>query len=259
MKVNVKSAEELFNETFQRWTASWVIIWSFREVAEVGLPLAKSVVSAQKVALLSELLTKPEHEKLFLVDRQKLIEQKFGEKMAEFFASQSLRHARASVDAASLVFAHSVLDANAFDYLRVTALAAPKDWLPDVQNKQVSLEDVLRLKSDELFHQALKKRLEQLERESLITKIDVLFARCQPPPKWSPMTDYQFDPQRLQKVDKLRQDILHGEALGRVIPNVEQELDYLNRTTMFLLGLVNFRYGLRLDPMHGGTTEAVAI
>ncbi len=250
MNGNIKAAEQLFNETFRRWTASWVIIWSFREVAEAGLPLAKMVVSAQKAALLGKLLTDPEYEKLFLVDRQKLIEQKFGEKTAESMTSESLRHAQASVDAASLVFAHSVLDANAIDYLRVTALAAPKDWLQDVQNKQVSLEDVLRQKSDELFHQALKKRLERLERESLNTKIDVLFARCQPPPKWSPMTDYQFDPQRLQKVDKLRQDIVHGEALGRVIPNVEQELEYLLRTTMFLMGLVNFHYGLRLDPMH---------
>ena len=201
-------------------------------------------------SLKSELLTKPEHEKLFLVDRQKLIEQKFGEKAAESMTSESLRHARASVDAASLVFAHSVLDANAIDYLQVTALAAPKDWLPDVQNKQVSLGDVVRLKPDELFHQSLEKRLKQLERESLVTKIEVLFARCQPPPKWSPMTDNQFDRQRLQKMDKLRQDIVHGEALGRVIPNVEQELDYLNRTSLFLLSLVNFHYGLRLVPMH---------
>lgn len=256
MKANVKSAEELFNDTFSRWMRAWAIIWSFREVLEAGLPSAEKFISARKVYFMHSLLTEPVGENLFLVDRKKLIEERWDEKFAAIVTQQALQNARASVDAASLVFAHSVLEANVSDYLRVTALVAPKDWAEEVCKKQVSLGEVQEASFDKLFGDSLEKRLEQLERESLLKKTGVLFARCKPPAKWSPMADYQFDSERLEKLDRLRHDIVHGEALGSAITNVVDELDYLCRSTMFLMGLVNLRYGLRLDPMHGARAAA---
>lgn len=82
---------------------------------------------------------------------------------------------------------------------------------------------------------------------SLREKIDRLHARCRPPHKWSE-TDYTFDPGRIDALDRLRQGIIHRDAFGGPIRNVEEELDYMNRTCMYFAALVNFRYKLRIDP-----------
>ena len=50
--------------------------------------------------------------------------------------------AQIGVDAASIVFAHSVLDAAALDYCRVTALVAPGDWESVIDQRQVKLSDL---------------------------------------------------------------------------------------------------------------------
>ena len=61
------------------------------------------------------------------------------------------------------------------------------------------------------------------------------------------MTGYAFDLERIIKLDKLRQDIVHGEALGQTIANADDEFDYMNRTCMYFMGLVNLKYNLKID------------
>ncbi len=91
--------------------------------------------------------------------------------------------------------------------------------------------------------------LADLEMKSLKEKIERLHARCRPEKKWSPMVGYAFDPDRIERLDLLRQDIVHGNALGQAIPDAAEEFLYMNRTCWYFMGLVNMRYGLRLDPV----------
>ena len=63
------------------------------------------------------------------------------------------------------------------------------------------------------------------------------------------MVGYAFDPDRIERLDLLRQDIVHGNALGQAIPDAAEEFLYMNRTCWYFMGLVNMRYGLRLDPV----------
>ena len=248
MNADPKAAENLFNETFRRQMDAQVLIFSLREVTEAGFEAAAKALSRRNVALVRELLTAPEHEKLFLFERKELLDRGFDESAAASITSRTLDNSRASVDAASLVFAHSYLDAIASDYLRVTALASPDDWMEDLLAKNVSLRDLLQSGPDSVLAEKLEKHLSDLEFKSLMTKINVLFARCRPPGAWSPMENYAFDADRVRGLDNLRHEIMHGRALGLPIPTIKEDLDYLGRTAWFLMGLVNFRYGLRIDP-----------
>jgi hypothetical protein len=62
------------------------------------------------------------------------------------------------------------------------------------------------------------------------------------------MSGYAFDLDRIIRIDRLRQDIVHGEALGQTIANADEEFDYMDRTCMYFMALVNFKYHLKLDP-----------
>jgi hypothetical protein len=64
----------------------------------------------------------------------------------DFLAQALINHSattfESALDAATLIFAHSVLDSAALDWCRVCALAAPDDFLPLINQKKVTLADV---------------------------------------------------------------------------------------------------------------------
>ena len=59
---------------------------------------------------------------------------------------------------------------------------------------------------------------------------------------------YKFDAETLTEIDKQRQDIVHGELLGKRIENIEQNLDYLGETWMYFFIMMHECFGLRIDP-----------
>jgi hypothetical protein len=102
-----------------------------------------------------------------------------------------------------------------------------------------------------LLRAKVNKRLADLERESLLTKVDRLFARCKPEPNWSPMHGYVYDQTSLKRFDDQRHEIVHGAAVGKplaLFPVTDESLFYLLRTGMFFVGLINMRYELQIDP-----------
>src|SRR6267143_2915610 len=185
-------AEKLFTQVFRRWTDRQSFILSFRVTSEQGMKAARAKIQAEKVRFVVDLLQGAEYDKLF-IDKAGFFKEIPPEKLIEVMTEETVRQAQVAVDAASIVFAHSFLDGAAFDYCRVTTLVAPGDWESVVDQRQVKLSEVWELGYDQALKRKLDEFLEQLERESLLEKADLLFARCQPPEKWSPMHDYTYD------------------------------------------------------------------
>ena len=99
---------------------------------------------------------------------------------------------------------------------------------------------------DQLLQAKLGERMERLERESLLTKVDRLFARCNPLPGWSPMVGYAFDRERIKRFDDQRHEIVHGKAIGKPLALFQvsdENLFYVQQTGMYLMGLVNLSMG----------------
>lgn len=245
-------AEKLFTETFLRGWQLWAVVHSFWDNLRGGLGISASKLKASAEELYDRLTSDPAYMKL-LTDpvgfARTVSKTDFSSKSSEFVSAQT----SASLDAAALVFAHSVLEGLAFDYCRVTALHAPKDWEEDLKDTRVHLLEISKSSYREILDSKLKDRLERLERDSLLVKVDRLHARCQPPAKWSPMTGYEFDKEKLKGWDAQRHEIIHGDALGRPLKIFEmsgENLFYLMQTGMYFMGLVNLKYGLRLDPAY---------
>jgi hypothetical protein len=245
-------AEKLFNQVFKRWADRQSFILSFRITSDQGIEAAKENVRAEKVKFVDGLVRGGEFDKLFL-DKAGFFKAMPPEKLIEEMTEATVRQGQVGVDAASIVFAHSFLDGAAFDYCRVIALLAPRDWESTLDQRQVKLSEARELGYDVALRKKLDEYLEELERESLLKKADLLFARCKPPEKWSPMHDYTYDRDRLKILDTYRHEIIHGDSLGKGIKNASEEVDYLLRTVLFFMGLVNLHYNLRLDPYYSMT------
>jgi hypothetical protein len=161
----------------------------------------------------------------------------------------AIKSAQNSVNAASLVFAHTVLDAWLLDLCRVTAMKAPQDWESSVKDRKFSLSSIRDARYQQLLEEALARFFEQLERDSLLMKIDLLFQSCRPEPDWL-AERYRYDGERVRNLDDLRHKIVHGDALRGAIPDLGSELFYLQQTGMYLMGIVSLSYGVQLDPRY---------
>jgi hypothetical protein len=252
---HMTEGEKLFNEVVARCFDRWRFILSFRITSKVGMKAAIEEIAAQKVTFVTDILQGSDYDKVIL-DKAAFFKANPPEKIVANMTEQTISETEMAMNAASLVFAHSVLDAAAFDYCRVTALVAPTDWESAVEKRTVPLVEIRGSDYDRLLQQKLKEYFTQLERESLLTKADQLFARCKPPEKWNPMNNYVYDRGRLEKLDKHRHGVIHGETLGKDLRNADDEIDYMMRTALFYMGLVNLRYGLQINPLY--TFQAMA-
>lgn len=240
-------AEKLFSETYARTLRAWSTVSIFRQVAESGFAAAINTKTKEVEFLYDLVVSDPDYMKL-VTDVEGFRKTMPREKFVELGVKQNAETATNLLNAATILFGHSMVDGAAFDYCRVTALHAPNDWEPELSGKQVALSMVRERPIEEILQLKLKDLLEDLEMKSLKDKIDRLHARCRPEKGWSPMNGYTFDLARIERLDLLRQNIVHGNALGQPIGDATGEFAYMNRTCWYFMGLVNMRYGLKLDP-----------
>lgn len=246
--------EKLFNETHARWMYAWSVIHCFRNTFTDVAPTAAKQLQARSEALYRSVVEDPQWEGL-LSDPAEFAKCFDQEKFVMASAEGVLKTSYASLDAAALIFYHSVLDAVAFDYCRVTALIAPEDWEKDLKDMRVPLLEIRNRSYDQVLRAKLEERLAKLERDSLLAKVDRLLARCQPPSDWSPMVGYTFDRKMIEKFDLQRHKIVHGDALGKsftLFHPSDKNLYYLSQTALYLMGLVKLRYGLQIDSKYVG-------
>jgi hypothetical protein len=250
----VAEAFQLLNETFARLMHATSVVSNFRTTLLAVSSDADKHLNSRLTDLIQDLFEAREWEGVLVpIDPTAPCPTKKPDyaALAKTGAKAMLGTTYAQVDAATLIFYHSILDGVAFDCLRVTALQAPNDWEEDLANAQVGLLEARDQAYDKLLRAKIDKRLETLERESLLAKVGRLFARCQPGPSWSPMHGYAFDHTRIKQFDDQRHEIVHGAAVGKplaLFPVTDESLFYLSRTGMFFIGLLNMRYGLKIDP-----------
>jgi hypothetical protein len=147
-----------------------------------------------------------------------------------------------ALDAATLIFADSVLDSAALDWCRVCALAAPDDFLPLIDQKKVTLADVQAATSfAELRATALQGYLDSLDRAPFLKKLDLLFSLCRPSPTFVGLdTNYRYDRERLIALDTLRHDYVHHGGLGSRLPQGDADLAFLHgQTSSWLCSCAN--------------------
>lgn len=250
MDIVVRPADDLYTKVFFRMTALWSSVLAFRRIAEVGLPKASTRLYYDNFIFAQALFEDPQNDKLFL-DKQKAVESIGGaEGLGAKMTQNMTKSFRATADAASIAFVHSLLDGAAIDFCRVTALVAPDDWEPFVRDQKVTLLEAKDHDYVTLLKRRIDANIEYLERQALLKKTDRLFAVCKPEKNFTFKPAYRFDPERLASLDKLRHDLIHGEGPLKSHPAVDESLEYLFETSLFLFVMVNHRYGVRIDPTY---------
>jgi hypothetical protein len=127
-------------------------------------------------------------------------------------------------------------------------MAEPTDFLPRLADRRVALREAQRSTFPVLLNTEIRRFLDNLERESLLKKMDLLFELCQPPAGFQGVVGYRYDRDRLTQLDQLRHDYIHGRARLSRLPNGNDDLLFLQNTGFYMVPLVNQRYDVKIDP-----------
>jgi len=158
-----------------------------------------------------------------------------------------IEQSKCRIDAASIVFVHSLLDATLYSLCCVSYGSNPDDWLIFIKDRQLKVEDVLAKGQNAATEAISRNYVANLERESMVKKSDKLHAVCKPPASVNYAYNYTFSRETLEKFDNLRHDIVHKLQFGAGIPNVEQMLDFGIKTGVYFSRMVAEKYGLSLE------------
>jgi hypothetical protein len=238
-------AEQIFERGFMGLLTNFTSIGSFRKVVARGIPAAAPELHKESLAFLTKILRSALGERYFDNPEQILQENRHVD-----FAKETTRMVvetgTNAMDAASIVFAHAILDGILHDFCTACAVVAPTDWLPFIGQRKISLLNAANESLLDLIGEALVETLNQLERDSLLKKADRLYALCQPPADYQGVLDYTYDRDRLDQLDKLRHGIVHRVQIKEPIANCEEQVTYLHLTGWHFMSLPNYKYDLRI-------------
>src|SRR5262249_55051095 len=196
----------------------------------------------QHIETVLGLLADPKSSKIFKDPPQELMQDEKFVEIAKDMTQRSMGTTTSLVSAASLVFAHAVFDATLFDFCRVTALQSWRDWLHVVKDRQLSVEKIDATTKLRLLLEAVDKRVQQLERESVIKKAEMLHQVTNLGANVPSIRDYAYSSDKLESIDRARHEAVHRLQFEHGVQEIDATTYYLLQTIFYFMALVNRRY-----------------
>jgi len=179
------------------------------------------------------------------------------EKYVNKAVESAISNARRMTDAASIVFAHSILDAFSGDLLTLGIQLDESRYFRFISERRIKVSEVLAGEPSALDAERVRDWLtikvkelveNELKRESLCKKIDCLHSICKPESEFLKGGDFRYDRSRLQKVDKKRHNIVHGLDFASNLDSIAEDLDYIMSTGVYLTFMVAMGFNLKILP-----------
>jgi hypothetical protein len=134
-----------------------------------------------------------------------------------------------------------------YELLKITVLVGRDDWFPFVEKKQIVLADLQKYSRDEILCREIDDFFNKLERESVLKRLDTLFAvigsQVINNHKTSPA--YKYDRERISQIDKDRHRVAHRDSLDYNPPTLNGDVQYLLTILIFLSSLLIDKYGIQ--------------
>jgi hypothetical protein len=242
--VGLPMAADKLKNLASRTLGLWRVVRLFREVGHRGIPATLNHVTAQISRILTTL--DPMTQRLSEIN-----EPGYAVKLLGETSSAAAMAAESAIEKTSIVLGHSILDEVLTECCRISAELMPERWIVLVQDRKITLAEVLHTPASEICQNFLTKYLDQLSRESLRTRVDLLNERYQPaPPFQYDGQPYRFDRDRLETIDLHRQRIIHQLELARGEHDSEaNDLAYLEATCFYFIDIVAQKHGIDIDPL----------
>ncbi len=233
--------EEELHKIERGWFNGCQQIINMRKVTESGIKSAKEEFTAIYHDSIVETLT-PQMAKYWSDEART--------EVAGMIAVTALANAQLTVDAACLVFAHSMLEAAVMGYLMTTHLFLPEEWEGFVKDNEVTLtvSQLRGIRVEELIERETQIALKKCGSASLPKKVAKLELICRSALPVQ-IEGFRYDPERLKRLDTERHEIVHGRDLN-LKPRQESfddDLRFMFRVASYCAAMVGKRLGVRVN------------
>jgi len=244
----MSKANGLFSMSFINTSNRFSHVQSFRRLAEMNLNEIAPSVHNEWSQFYTDLCTNEKYRDLF-EDRDALLKEADRQKDFGFYIdAMTGKDLNVSIDAASLVFMHSVIDSAVYEFCHALAYVSPLSWERYVSKKKVAIDEIKEDSYQSILNAKILQYVNSLERESLLTKIDHIFQVCKPIEGFTPIENYKFDRDRVEGLDRLRHDVVHGAGQVVRLPKGDEDIWYLFQTSNYLMLLINKSFELKITP-----------
>ena len=241
-------ASILYTRVFTVLLTRWQMMSTFLRVAELGATSAESQLGFENLLFAKRLVNGPDFDQFFK-DKAGFLAFFDGETgLAQRLTNEQVGSARSASAAAALVFAHSALDLCVSDLCRVAALCRPSDWDDWIDARKLPFSEARSTPLADIRQTLVVKAVDEISRQSLLTRTDRLFALCKPSNGTTILRNFTFDRVRLERLDTLRHEVVHGIGNESRVTAVDSEIEFLHKTGLFLASMIHLRYGVQVDP-----------
>lgn len=154
-----------------------------------------------------------------------------------------------SIDASCLLLAHIFFDRYVSQLCLAVALHKPEAMAERLAERKVALRGLRDVSYAALLRTLIKEHADALDRDSLVKRIQFLFALCAPPSAFQPIEGFTFDLDRLADIDRRRQEIVHRANFTKPSQAVDEQIDILWKSAAYLTEVV-VQSGLQISLVH---------
>ena len=227
----------------------WMALKNFKNLSVLGLQEATPTLFNQQVEAATQIGHNPMYENFI---NQTLYREMIDPlEVAERLCSHLISSAQYTVESSMLILSHTLLDTTLLELCKFSTVYHPERWDEDINEKTVKFEAVMSNDIQQIRQQILHKKIEELDRKSLVEKADVLYKRCKPEANFCKTIhdEYLYDRERLKTYDEQRHDIVHGRFNPtHQIADFENLLLFAELTGMHFIFMICKYYNTKISP-----------
>jgi hypothetical protein len=238
--------EERLSAAFSRFFLHVNNLQVFYATTTDLLEVGKSHVEQKLLKTSNDEFAKPEVQQLFSKDNPLLQNKTLFNFVTQAFARRSVQLSGQMIGSATIVFAHTILDELLSECCLISFEAAPSDWYPFVKRQTVELGALEAETPSTLLHQKALKYVNQLSRESMVSRLNLLNQLCIPKlsTEQKQSVTVLMDVKKLGIFDELRHRIIHDKPFAQNITEVEEKVLFVLVTGIAAMLSVGNAYGL---------------
>lgn len=223
-------------------------ISAFREFCKVSFQFSESVHKDIELSTANALFYSDVYDEYFNDKETVLRTIGTPESMAQAFYKQKYKRVKDSIDAASLVFAHAIIDGLIHELCSITSRILSDKWASKLTKKKVEFEELQMSSPDNIRNRLIDEYIDSLERESLLKKYDIFLSVCNPPNNHQLTNGVKLDRSRLDKLDRLRHDAAHGNRISSFLPCGDDDIIFLRDMCTLLVSNVCENCNIKINP-----------
>lgn len=239
---------DMISEISGSYLQKWMALKNFKNLSMLGLKEATSTLFYQQLEAAQQLGHNPIYEKF--IDQTLYREKIDPLEAAKRVSSRLINEAQYTVESSILILSHTLLDTTLLELCRFSTVYHPERWDEDINEKTVKFEAVQSSDIHQIRQQILCKKIEELERKSLIEKADVLYKRCKPEANFCSTihNEYVYDRDKLKMYDEQRHDIVHGRFNPtQQIKDFDNLLLFVEQTGMHFIIMICEYYNTKIS------------